>query len=187
MARRWWCLRQPNEQGMTTQRGTHLPRITGARRGQSLVEMALMMPVLILILLGTLDFARVFIYYVRLTDAVNNGALYGANVPNNEEVVRCRTFLEAGSNTPAAPNASSCVAFTDGGLGAPGADPTVNFVVTVTCYSAIDSGTTIDCDDAVSGNAVQVAGTYPFRPLTSEIMRFFPSNFPLKKTVRMTI
>lgn len=141
--------------------------------------MALLLPVLMLILLGTLDVARVFVYYVRLTDAVNGGALYGANVPNDSDAIKCRTFLESGSIS------TDCSTFTAEGLGM----PNVEFLVTVTCYTAIDSGAgdTIDCDDAVSGNAVEVVGTYPFHPITSEIIKFFPSSAPLKKTVRMTI
>src|SRR5947207_1531652 len=53
----------------------------GRRRGQSMVELALMMPLLALIMVGTLDMGRVFFYYTRLSDAVKEGALFGMRTP----------------------------------------------------------------------------------------------------------
>src|SRR3954453_9121183 len=49
-----------------------------ARAGTSLVELALLSPLLALILVGTVDLGRVFIYYERLTSAVREGAIHGA-------------------------------------------------------------------------------------------------------------
>src|SRR5256885_10200034 len=51
------------------------------RRGQSVVELALMMPLLALIMIGTLDLARAYFYYTRLTDSVIEGALIGVHTP----------------------------------------------------------------------------------------------------------
>ena len=42
------------------------PAGRGRRRGQSMVELALMMPLLALIMVGTLDMGRMFFYYTRL-------------------------------------------------------------------------------------------------------------------------
>src|SRR3712207_553392 len=53
-----------------------------SRLGQSMVELALMLPVIILILLGTVDLGRAFFDYVRLTNAVREGALTGIRIPD---------------------------------------------------------------------------------------------------------
>ncbi len=46
-------------------------------RGQSLVELALILPVLILVLLGILDFGRAFYAYNAISNAAREGARYG--------------------------------------------------------------------------------------------------------------
>jgi Flp pilus assembly protein TadG len=46
--------------------------------GQALVEMTLILPLLVLILLGTIDFGRVFYYAINLAQAANAGVQYGA-------------------------------------------------------------------------------------------------------------
>lgn len=52
-------------------------------RGQSLVEVALAMPVLILILVGILDLGRAYFTYVTIADAAAEGAAYGALHPGD--------------------------------------------------------------------------------------------------------
>jgi len=54
--------------------------------GQSLVEFALMLPVLLLILTGILKFGLMFNHYITLTDAVRSGArtlALGRGLPGN--------------------------------------------------------------------------------------------------------
>ncbi len=51
--------------------------------GQSLIELALMFPVMILILVGALDLGRVFYAYITVTNAAREGAAYGAKHPNS--------------------------------------------------------------------------------------------------------
>lgn len=48
------------------------------RRGQSLVEFALILPVLVMLLLGLLDLGRIYFAYVAITDAAGEGVSYGA-------------------------------------------------------------------------------------------------------------
>src|SRR6185295_4843152 len=50
-------------------------------RGQSLVEFALVVPLLLLIFSGAVDLGRAFYNYVALENAVKEGALYGARFP----------------------------------------------------------------------------------------------------------
>lgn len=46
--------------------------------GQSLVEFAVVLPLLLLILLGIFDLGRVFNTYIVITNAARNGAYYGS-------------------------------------------------------------------------------------------------------------
>jgi Flp pilus assembly protein TadG len=49
-------------------------RRAGNRRGQALVEFALVMPILLLLILGLIDFARAWNVYQVITDAAREGA-----------------------------------------------------------------------------------------------------------------
>jgi Flp pilus assembly protein TadG len=78
------------------------------RRGQSLTEFALTLPVVLLLVLFGLDFGRVFLGWVTLTNAVREGANYAAMnpaawgaVPNlavQAEYARLVTTEAAGAN-----------------------------------------------------------------------------------------
>ena len=52
-------------------------------RGQSLAEFALILPVLMIIVLGTVDLGRVFFAYISVTNAARNGAQYAASDSEN--------------------------------------------------------------------------------------------------------
>jgi len=58
-------------------------RATQSERGQSLVELAITLPVLILLLLGTVDFGMAIFSYSMLRDAAQEGAFYGSFNPAN--------------------------------------------------------------------------------------------------------
>lgn len=55
-------------------RQRHLPR-----RGSSAVELALLLPLLGLLLLIVVDFARLYYHYTIITNCARNGALYGSD------------------------------------------------------------------------------------------------------------
>jgi Flp pilus assembly protein TadG len=59
------------------------------QRGQSLVEMAILMVVLLLIMAGVLDFGRMYFTYLALQNAAGEGAAYGAINP---------TWVNSGDN-----------------------------------------------------------------------------------------
>jgi Flp pilus assembly protein TadG len=59
-------------------RPTLLRRFIGSKRGQSLAEFALILPVLVLLMLGAIDFGRVFFAYISVTNAARNGADYAS-------------------------------------------------------------------------------------------------------------
>ncbi len=52
-------------------------------RGQSLVELAITLPILILLLLGTVDFGMAIFSYSMLRDSAQEGAFYGSFNPTN--------------------------------------------------------------------------------------------------------
>lgn len=62
----------------------------GKQRGQSIVELALAMPVMLLLMLGTIDVGRVFFDYVQLRNAVREGAGYGARMPSDTAGITSR-------------------------------------------------------------------------------------------------
>jgi len=56
-------------------------------RGQTLVELALILPIIILILFGTLEFGRIFHSYIVITNAAREGARLGALGKSDEEII----------------------------------------------------------------------------------------------------
>ena len=48
------------------------------RRGQAVVEFALIIPVFLLLLLAAVDFGRMFFTYIQANNAAREGAAYGA-------------------------------------------------------------------------------------------------------------
>ncbi len=56
-----------------------LRRFFGDKRGQSLVEFGLLLPILVLLVLGAIDFGRVYFAYVSVTNGARNGADYAAS------------------------------------------------------------------------------------------------------------
>jgi Flp pilus assembly protein TadG len=61
-----------------------------SERGQSLVELAVTLPILILLLLGTLDFGMAIFSYSMLRDAAQEGAFYGSFNPSNVKEIENR-------------------------------------------------------------------------------------------------
>jgi Flp pilus assembly protein TadG len=52
-------------------------------QGQSLVELAFAMPLLLLLLLGTIDMGRMFFDYIEMRNAAAEGATYGSRNPTD--------------------------------------------------------------------------------------------------------
>ena len=63
---------------------------TRHERGQSLIELAVSLPVMILILLGTIDFGMAIFSYSILRDAAQEGAFYGSFNPSNKSEIENR-------------------------------------------------------------------------------------------------
>jgi len=80
-----------------------------ADRGQALVEMALILPVLILLAMATIDVGRVFSGYLSITNAAREGAAYAARHPNDANLssdVTNAVTTELNGQIPNAPTVS---------------------------------------------------------------------------------
>jgi Flp pilus assembly protein TadG len=60
------------------------------QKGQSLVEVAIALPLLILILMGILDLGRAYFTFIALSDAAAEGAAYAAIHPENTAQITAR-------------------------------------------------------------------------------------------------
>lgn len=66
-------------------------RLQKDEKGQSIVELALILPIIIVILFGILEFGRIFHSYLVITHAAREGARVGAvGRPDSEIVERIR-------------------------------------------------------------------------------------------------
>jgi Flp pilus assembly protein TadG len=68
-----------------------------SERGSSLVETALIAPVLLIILFGIADAGRAFSSYITMTNAVREGARYAARRPLETENIQAKTLVEIGN------------------------------------------------------------------------------------------
>jgi len=65
-------------------------------KGQSLVEFAIILPLLLIVLAGVLDLGRLFYSYVAVTDAAAEGAAYGALNPGDTAGIISRAQAASG-------------------------------------------------------------------------------------------
>lgn len=64
-------------------------------RGSNLVEMAIVLPVLLMLVAGVADIGRGFHDYIILTGALRDAARFGASFPSQEELIKDRILLRA--------------------------------------------------------------------------------------------
>lgn len=74
------------------------------RRGQSIVEVALVLPVVVMLMLGLLDFGRAYYAIVALRDAADEGASYAAISPSDVMGIRRRAAEASRQLVPLAEN-----------------------------------------------------------------------------------
>lgn len=68
----------------------HPPKHTRSERGQSMVELAFSLVVLLILLAGVVDGGRALFTYMALRDAAQEGALYGSTDPWGTEAIIAR-------------------------------------------------------------------------------------------------
>jgi len=144
--------------------------------GSAFVEMAVALPILVAIFVGTADFARVFYYAMELTAAARAGAQYGAY--NSVTVTQIAEIKAAAQS--AAPNISLS---------------TADVTVTTPCQCALDDGTgqpwaVVACTTTCpSGRHLVQSVTVQTRKTFTIISRFLPINrsIPLTRSATMRI
>lgn len=70
------------------------------RRGQSVVEMVLLLPILLMMLLGMVDFALAFTAQTQLRNAVAEGGYWAAQNPGDEDGIRAQIHTTLQSLEP---------------------------------------------------------------------------------------
>jgi len=100
-------------------------------RGSSLIEVALTLPLLLLVTAGIFEFGRAYQVQQVLTNAVREGARVAVlpNQPSGTAETRTRLYL-VGGQLPAAADATISVTATTisiGGITTPGSKVTVNY------------------------------------------------------------
>jgi Flp pilus assembly protein TadG len=71
---------------------------TKSERGQSLVELAISITILVFLLAGAVEFGMIFFQYVQLRDAAQEGALYGSLYPDQTAQIEAR--VRGASSSP---------------------------------------------------------------------------------------
>jgi Flp pilus assembly protein TadG len=130
-----------------------------------MVEFTLVLPMLLLILLGAVDFGRVFFTYIDVNNAAREGAAYAALDPNNTNAITTHAQQETNAQAKTQEGGS------------------VSLQVTVACSDA-STGLTRTCQQAalaVSGTDyhVTVTVTEQFQFFTPFIGTFFGNPFTL--------
>lgn len=124
-------------------------------KGQSIVEIALLLPVLLLMLMGLLDFGRVYYVMVALNDAAQEGAAYAASRPNDTTGIAERAAAAStGLITLSTDDVSVTIA---GGTPTAGAAVTVAVAYDFTFYTPIAQtffGSNVVTLDAEASNAI---------------------------------
>jgi Flp pilus assembly protein TadG len=87
-------------------------------RGQSLVEFAVFLPVLLLIFLGVFDLGRVYNTYIVITNAARDGAYYGSMHSTDTSGIVQRVVTEA-QGSAVNLTSSNVTVSTSGGIGNP--------------------------------------------------------------------
>ncbi len=124
-------------------------------RGQSVVEFALVVPILLLVFAAAADLGRAFYAYVAIENGVKEGAFYGARAP------LCTDDTSAGCGNPR--NVEWRVRNELENLKNPdGTDLTP----TVECLDQVSGAPHANMTDCAAGDTYQVTLSYPFKFLT---------------------
>jgi len=139
--------------------------MTGVRRrllGQGLVEFALLLPLLMLILVGTIEFGRVMFIYVNIANAAREGARYGMVNPKDQNGIInnvTETLQMVTSN-----------------------DITMNIT-----YDKGPDTTTVPASAVAAGDRVIITIEYTVQPITPLMQPFMPGGMLLRTENRRTI
>jgi Flp pilus assembly protein TadG len=149
------------------------PRARGrcSGRGQSLVEFALVIPIMLLLLAGAIDLGRLFYAYVAVENAAKEGAFFGSRSP------LCDDASTAGCSNPN--NVIWHVQNEATNIGG-------QFATTVACRTP--GGALVQpINDCLDGYTYQVTVSYPFRLLTPILGSIVNQNLTLSAESQATV
>jgi len=135
-----------------------------SERGQSLVELAVSLLVLLYLLSGAVEFGLAFFQFVQLRDAAQEGALYGSMDPSGAIETRVRGA------------SSSPIDLTD----------TSKVIVTITAKDK-DNGNTIPVTGACEGDALEVLVKYDHTVFMPFMAKFIGPTITLNGTITDTV
>ena len=138
------------------------------QRGQSLLEFALVVPILLLIFAGAADLGRIFYTYVAIENAAKEGALYGARYP----------LCDNASSLCPSPNNVDWRARQE----TTNVIATGDLTVTTACYDRISGAQQVDLRDCEPGDRYEVTATTAFQLITPLLSDLMGSNFALANT-----
>ncbi len=127
----------------------HRPSHNRSERGQSMVEMALMMTILLIVLSAVLDLGRGFFSFIAIQNAAAEGALYAAINP------RCPDANVAGCTNP------NNVVFRTQNESPDGLVDKQKMTISVSC----DDGATCGSSALIEGHPITVTVLYQFQML----------------------
>ena len=142
-------------------------------RGQSLVEFALVVPILLLMFAGAADMGRIFYTFVAIENASKEGALYGARYPLCDDAstlcpdpgnVEWRTRTETTNVIQPA-----------------------NLTVVASCIDGTTGVAHLDLRDCKPGDTYEVSTSTPFRLITPLLDNVVGPNFTLASTSRASV
>jgi Flp pilus assembly protein TadG len=138
--------------------------IRSKERGQSLTEMAMMMSLLLIMLVGIVDLGRGFFVYLALRDAAQEGALFGSTDPTNSTDIetRVRNSSSLLENLSADTNAITTVSTTIIGSACTGGGITVsvtyqNFPITMPFLGSIIGRQTVPITASITDTILNPA------------------------------
>ena len=147
-------------------------RITDSRtRGQSVVEFALVLPIMLLLLAGAIDLGRLFYAYVAVENAAKEGALFGARSPLCDD---------AGNTNCGDPNNVIWHVRNEAtNIGA-------QFATTVACRTPAGA-LVAPINDCLDGYTYQVTVSYPFQLITPILSGIVAQNLTLSSMSQATV
>lgn len=108
-------------------RGPHLH--SGAEEGSSTIELALILPLLVLLFMGAIDLGTLYYKEIEVSSAAEAGALYGLKYPTDVNGMRAAAVLDA-------PNVSGLTAVASYGCEcSDGSSPVASCTAVPTCSS----------------------------------------------------
>ncbi len=183
------------ESGSDDRRGERMPAVEdrSRSRGQSLVELALVLPVLMLLVLAAVDLGRIFFAQIAVANAAREGAYeasyHGTYVPNapcsDANTVMCAILNEAQSSLAIAPADVAWSCNNAGGCAPGGFGDRVTITVTghfsllTPLLSAFFGGTNVAFSSAAAADIVATNHTVAAPPTAAPTPTPDPTPSPI--------